>query len=46
MQSRNSTTTPNNVAQELATDADLEFFAECAELAGMSFEEWMAYEPF
>ena len=46
MQSRNSTTMPPSVAQELATDADFEFFAECAELAGMSFDEWMAYEPF
>ena len=46
MQSRNSTTMPPSVAQELATDAELEFFAECAELAVMSVEEWMAYEPF
>ena len=46
MQSRNSTTTQNNAAQEQVTDADLEFFAECAELAGMSLDEWMAYEPF
>ena len=46
MQSRNSTTTPPSVEQEPATDADFEFYAECAELAGMGVEEWMAYEPF
>ena len=46
MQSRNSTTMPNNVVQEQVTDAELDFYIECAELAGMSIDEWMAYEPF
>ena len=46
MQSRNSTTMPNNVAQELATDAELEFYIECAQLAGMSLADWFISEPF
>ena len=39
-------TMPPSVEVRQVTDADLEFFAECAELAGMSLDEWMAYEPF
>ena len=46
MQSRNSTTTPNSAAQELATDAELDFYIECAQLAGMSMAAWFISEPF
>lgn len=46
MQSRNSTTTPNNVAQELVTDAELDFYIECAQLAGVSLADWFISEPF
>ena len=46
MQSRNSTTMPPSVAQELATDAELEFYIECAQLAGMSLADWFISEPF
>ena len=46
MQSKNTTKTPQDVAQEQATDPELAFFQECAELAGMGLDEWMAYEPF
>lgn len=28
------------------TDSELEFYIECAELAGMSLEEWFISEPF
>lgn len=46
MQSRNTTKMPQDVAQEQATDSELAFFKECAELVGMDLDEWMAYEPF
>lgn len=46
MQSRDTTKTLQDVAQEQATDPELAFFQECAELAGMDLDEWMAYEPF
>ena len=46
MQSKNSTKTPSNAAQELATDAELDFYIECAQLAGVSLEDWLNSEPF
>ena len=46
MQSRNSTKTPSNAAQELATDAELDFYIDCAQLAGMSLADWFISEPF
>ena len=46
MQSRNSMKTPRNEAQELATDAELDFYIECAQLAGMSLADWFISEPF
>ena len=46
MQSKDTTKTQQDVAQEQATDSELAFFQECAELAGMSLEEWLEHEPF
>ena len=46
MQSRNSTTMPPSVEQELVTDAELDFYIECAQLAGMSLADWFISEPF
>ncbi|MGL5490852.1 MAG: hypothetical protein ACRDC6_32020 [Shewanella sp.] len=35
-----------SAGQELAIDAINEFFAECAELAGVGVDEWLDSEPF
>lgn len=46
MQSKDTTKTPQDVAQEQATDPELAFFQECAELAGMDLADWFISEPF
>ena len=28
------------------SEEEIEFYTECAELAGMSLEEWLEHEPF
>ena len=32
--------------QELGIDPVMAFYRECAELAGMSLDDWLLYEPF
>ena len=46
MSSKNFTKTQQDAEPEQVTDAELEFYIECAELAGMSLEEWLEHEPF
>ena len=46
MSSKSFTKTQQNVGPEPVTDAELEFYIECAELAGMSLAAWFISEPF
>ena len=46
MSSKSFTKTQQNAAPEPVTDAELEFYIECAELAGMSLADWFISEPF
>ena len=46
MSSKNFTKTLQDAGQEPVTDAELEFYIECAELAGMSLAGWFISEPF
>lgn len=46
MSSKSFTKTQQNAGLEQVTDAELEFYIECAELAGMSLADWFISEPF
>lgn len=46
MSSKGFTKTQQDAELEQVTDAELEFYIECAELAGMSLAAWFISEPF
>ena len=45
-QSNDTTKKPQGAGPELAIDAAMAFYQECAERVGMDLKDWLETEPF